>query len=409
MKLQLVVSIVVLSKSCTVNGVTVEDYKNLQKHLMTNYSNKVRPVRNQDHTVQVTASFHLADINDVEVVQQQLVTTAYLSIVWFDELLVWDRQITYIHRLYFKQKDIWTPDIVLKNGVKKLEELGGEFYYLEVSPEGIVHWLPYQVFESKCDIDITYFPFDTQVCDITFISWSFTKLEVNMTLPESGPSVDFYDFNENSVWGIESTGGRRSQSDNADSTVTFTLRLRRKPLYYVMNLILPVVLLGVISLLVFVIPADAGEKMSFAVTVFLSFAVFLSIISMQLPVNSEKTSLLGVYLVFQMSIAVAIIIISAFQLRLHHRCEERKVGTFYRGIVRIERCLRCVKSFLRSDDSFLKKKYDWGNDSCEPKVDYDDVSWKDVSSAIDFVCFWTMLFFGIIATTVFVVYMNIGI
>lgn len=103
MKLQLVVSIVVLSKFCTVNGVTVEDYKNLQKHLMTNYSNKVRPVKNQDHTVQVTASFHLADINDVEVVQQQLVTTAYLSIVWFDELLVWDRQITNIHRLYFKQ------------------------------------------------------------------------------------------------------------------------------------------------------------------------------------------------------------------------------------------------------------------------------------------------------------------
>lgn len=146
--------------------------------------------------------------------------------------------------------------------------------------------------------------------------------------------------------------------------------------------------------------------MSFAVTVFLSFAVFLSIISMQLPVNSEKTSLLGVYLVFQMSIAVATIIVSAFQLRLHHRCEERKVGTFYRGIVRIERCLRCVKS---CSDKNSKKKYDWRNDSYEPKVNYDDVGWKDVSSAIDFVCFWTMLFFGIIVTTVLVVYMNNGI
>uniref|UniRef100_A0A8W8IMA7 Neuronal acetylcholine receptor subunit alpha-6 n=1 Tax=Magallana gigas TaxID=29159 RepID=A0A8W8IMA7_MAGGI len=352
MKLQLIVSIVVLSKLCMVYGITVEDYKNLQKHLMTNYSNK-----------------------------QQLVTTAYLSMIWLDELLVWDKQITNIDRLYFKQKDIWTPDIVLKNGVKKFKELGGEFYYLEVLPNG-------------------------EVCDITFISWSFTKLEVNMTLPLGIRSVYFYDFVENSVWGIESTGGRRSQSDNADSTVTFTLHLRRKPLYYVMNLILPVVLLGVISLLVFVIPADTGEKMSFAVTVFLSFAVFLSIISLQLPVNSEKTSLLGVYLVFQMSIAVASIIISAFQLRLHHRCEERKVGTFYRGIVRIERCLRCVKS---CSDNNSKKKYDWRNDSCEPKVDNDDVSWKDVSSAIDFVCFWTMLFFGIIATTVLVLYMNIDI
>lgn len=405
MKLQLIVSIVVLSKFCTVYGVTVEDYKNLQKHLLTNYSNKVRPVKNQDHTVQLTASFLLSDINDVDAVQQRLVTTAYLNIFWFDELLVWDNQIINVDRLYFKQKDIWTPDIVLKNGVKKLEELGGEFYYLQVSPWGGVHWLPYQVFESKCAIDITYFPFDTQVCDLTFNSWSFTKYEVNMTLYEHSSPVDFYDFVENSVWGIESTGGRKSQSDYEYSTITFTLRLRRKPLYYVMNLILPVAFLGVISLLVFVIPADAGEKMSFAVTVFLSFAVFLSIISMQLPVNSEKTSLLGVYLVFQMSIAVATIIVSAFQLRLHHRCEERKVGTFYRGIVRIERCLRCVKS---CSDNNSKKKYDWRNDSDEPKVDYDDVSWKDVSSAIDFVCFWTMLFFGIIATTVLVVYMKNG-
>lgn len=103
MKLLLVVSIVILSKFCTLNGVTVEDYKDLQESLKTNYSNKVRPVKDQDHTVQVTASFHLADINDVDVVQQQLVTTAYLSILWIDEFLVWDREITNIERLYFKQ------------------------------------------------------------------------------------------------------------------------------------------------------------------------------------------------------------------------------------------------------------------------------------------------------------------
>ena len=311
------------------------------------------------------------------------------------------------HFLYC-QEDIWTPDVVLKNGVKKFEELGGKFYYLEVSPNGRVLWMPYQVFESKCDIDITYFPFDTQTCHITFISWSFTKVEVNMTLYDGTDPINFYDFVENSVWGIKSTSAKTSPANFGDSTVTFTLQLHRKPLYYVMNLILPVVLLGVISLLVFVIPADAGEKMSFAVTVFLSFAVFLSIISMQLPVNSEKTSLLGVYLVFQMSLGVATIVISAFQLRLHHRCDGRKVGTFYRGLVRIERCLRCIRSPCDSDETGSNKKYDWRNDSYEPKVDYDDVDWKDVSSAIDFVCFWFMSFCGITATVVLIVYMYNG-
>lgn len=65
----------------------------------------------------------------------------------------------------------------------------------------------YQVFESKCDMDIIYFLFDVQVCDIIFISWSFFKFEVNMMLFESGFLVYFYDFNENLVWGIEFIGG----------------------------------------------------------------------------------------------------------------------------------------------------------------------------------------------------------
>ncbi|XP_048745389.1 acetylcholine receptor subunit delta-like [Ostrea edulis] len=361
---------------------------------MADYSNKIRPVYDQDETIYIYTTFYLSSIVEVDAVQQRLVTTAHLGISWTDELLQWDESSTGIERLYFKQKDIWTPDVVLMNGVKKFEELGGEFYYVEVIPDGTVYWYPYQIFESKCDIDITYFPFDTQICNFVFVSWSFLKSELNITLYEENAPIEYYDYVQNSVWDIVHSTSQTSPEYEADAKVTFTLTLRRKPQYYVMNLILPVVLLGVISLLVFVIPADAGEKMSFAVTVFLAFAVFLSIISMQLPVNSEKTSMLGVYLIFQMTLGVGTIILSSFQLRIHYRKSERKVGKFYRGIVTMERFLRC-KICLKSSPQGKSNRQSFQQ----------DVNWDDVSSALDFSCFWVMLLLEVAAIIIFVLHL----
>uniref|UniRef100_K1R6V2 Acetylcholine receptor subunit delta n=1 Tax=Magallana gigas TaxID=29159 RepID=K1R6V2_MAGGI len=259
------------------SGASAEDYKRLHRSLLANYSTSVRPVLDQDETVFIFTALYLAGINDVDTVSQRLVTTAFPELAWFDEFLQWDELSTGIEIMYFKQNEIWTPDLVLKNSVQTIKELGGDFYYLRVTSDGLVRWLPFQVFESKCAIDITFFPFDDQTCYITVHSWSFNKYEVNVTHFDDFP-VNFNDFVENSVWSIVSTGSSASPESEVDSEVTFILHLRRKPLYYVMNLILPVVLLGVLNLLVFVIPADAGEKMSFAMTVFLSFAVFLSII-----------------------------------------------------------------------------------------------------------------------------------
>lgn len=99
----LFVIVLTFSTFGTVCGVSTTDYKNLQKTLMTNYSNKVRPVQDQDDTVYVMTSFILADLNDVDAVQQRLVTTAYLRIVWIDEFLQWDKYTTDVERLYFKQ------------------------------------------------------------------------------------------------------------------------------------------------------------------------------------------------------------------------------------------------------------------------------------------------------------------
>lgn len=86
-----------------VYGVTVVEYKNLRESLLANYSTSIRPVLDQDDTVYVFTAFWLVDINEVDVVSQNLLTTAHLELAWTDELLQWNPDTTGIYTMYFKQ------------------------------------------------------------------------------------------------------------------------------------------------------------------------------------------------------------------------------------------------------------------------------------------------------------------
>lgn len=44
--------------------------------------------------------------------------------------------------------------------------------------------------------------------------------------------------------------------------MTFVVAIRRRTLYYALNLLIPCVLLSSMTLLIFVLPADSGEKIS---------------------------------------------------------------------------------------------------------------------------------------------------
>lgn len=44
--------------------------------------------------------------------------------------------------------------------------------------------------------------------------------------------------------------------------MTFVVTIRRRTLYYALNLLIPCVLLSSMTLLIFVLPADSGEKIS---------------------------------------------------------------------------------------------------------------------------------------------------
>ncbi|XP_046560155.1 acetylcholine receptor subunit alpha-like [Haliotis rubra] len=77
--------------------------------------------------------------------------------------------------------------------------------------------------------------------------------------------------------------------------MVFRLKLDRRPVYYILVLILPIFILSLLCIVSFLIPASSGEKMSVSMTTLLSFTVYLGVIDSAIPKVSTSVSVLAVY------------------------------------------------------------------------------------------------------------------
>ena len=152
------------------------------------------------------------------------------------------------------------------------------------------------------------FPWDTQICSLNFGNLVHEEAQVNISLLLQWVDTSF--FVENKEFELKSKSASRIvvQFNNGASvantpTAVFTFELRRKATYYVLNILIPTVVLSVLSLIVFCIPIDAGEKMSLGITVLLSFSVYMLILSENTPETSENVPILCKYR-FQFSISI---------------------------------------------------------------------------------------------------------
>lgn len=67
-----------------------------------------------------------------------------------------------------------------------------------VKSNGSCTWLPPGIFKSTCKIDITWFPFDDQVCKMKFGSWSYTGSSLDLQL--NSQEADLSAYIENGEW-----------------------------------------------------------------------------------------------------------------------------------------------------------------------------------------------------------------
>ncbi|XP_052717981.1 neuronal acetylcholine receptor subunit non-alpha-2-like [Crassostrea angulata] len=327
------------------------------------YDKRIRPVRNESRSISVSVSLFISGMNYLDEKTGVFSVTGFLWVTWRDEFLVWEPKLyNNVSSFTIPQDSIWMPDLFLRNGVKEPTGLGGDFYYLPVKYTGEVTWWPYSVFEARCKVDVAYFPFDTQICRLVFSIWNHDNKTVNII--KTDRYVDLYHFFENGIWSIAENKSYLELDEGAlfnQLKVSFTLK--RKHQFHLWNLIFPVILLGFLKIFAFLIPAQSGEKVSFAVTVFLSYGVFLNLLTSSLPENSDSVCLICAYIVIQLTLGVLLVFIVSMQV---HICNREKNLLFSRYEMRLIRLLKknSLEEFNRRHDET-------------------DTDWTVLSSAID--------------------------
>uniref|UniRef100_A0A4W5PYG6 Cholinergic receptor, nicotinic, alpha 2a (neuronal) n=1 Tax=Hucho hucho TaxID=62062 RepID=A0A4W5PYG6_9TELE len=278
--------------------------------LFIGYNKWSRPVRNITDVVIVKFGLSIAQLIDVE---------------WSDYKLRW-RPSDYdnVTSIRVPSELIWVPDIVLYNNAD------GEFSVTHMTKahlfhSGHVRWVPPAIYKSSCSIDVTFFPFDQQNCKMKFGSWTYDRAKID--LEPMGDTVDLkvgVDYWESGEWAIVNAVGTYNTKKydcchEIYPDITYYFMIRRLPLFYTVNLIIPCLLISCLTVLVFYLPSDCGEKITLCISVLLSLTVFLLLITEIIPSTSLVIPLIGEYLLFTMIFVTLSIVITVFVLNVHHR------------------------------------------------------------------------------------------
>ena len=250
-------------------------------------------------------------------------------------------------------------------------------------------------FETTCDLDITYYPFDHQTCDIVLGAYD----QSIVILPDT--SKDHLErFKGHGSWRIT-----KYEMIKGKASLKIRYVLVRKPEFLIMNVLLPILFLALLNPLVFVLPVFSGERIGFAITALLAVSVYMTILGDYLPRNSNP--LISYMLTTWLVISASIVVFVIFSMHIYHIKDSKRVPWLAQAFVRSVRRVCFRRQKIESASSNEKKT--WLNDEDrkaegQPRVRHGDsdaivvcdkannddeefevnrISWRNVSGALD--------------------------
>jgi nicotinic acetylcholine receptor len=145
---------------------------------MAYYQKLERPVANESEAVQLKFGLTLQQIMDVDEKDQILTSNVWLNLEWTDNNLRWNEsEYGNVKDIRVPPSQIWAPDILMYNSAS--ESFDSTYATnVVVTSQGLCTYIPPGIFKSSCPIDITWFPFDDQNCEMKFGSWTYNGFKV---------------------------------------------------------------------------------------------------------------------------------------------------------------------------------------------------------------------------------------
>ena len=349
-----------------VNCNTIWDFNKLVKSLQTNYSKTARPKVNQSEPVKVQIGFVATAMRELDEVKERFSIVGVVLISWNDEVISWNPDENGgMNSIVVDNDMFWSPSITVQNSVESQKKIGHEsFWKVIYYSNGDGLFRSSNVFTSMCSTNVKYYPWDQQTCTLYFTVIGYTGLEVKLEpYPEIYISPFAY-YSENSIWEmIEKSSGLQE----GYNSVYVAFKMKRKPMFVIVNVIIPIVFVSLLNILVFLIPAESGERVSYCLTVLLAIAVFLTLVADAMPKSSS--SLLSYYLIAILGHSVIITFEIILNQRMYYRDEDETVPRYLSFLVKSLRRPICFRRHKAKQTKLLMQN---------EKVDCERITQEDI-------------------------------
>uniref|UniRef100_A0A183BKR8 Neur_chan_LBD domain-containing protein n=1 Tax=Globodera pallida TaxID=36090 RepID=A0A183BKR8_GLOPA len=229
----------------------------------------------------------------------------------------------------FRLAQTIVPDIVLINNAKGTFNITIDTK-ATLHPNGCVVWEPPAIYKSLCQFGSWTYP--SGLLHLSLMdAVNETQMEVInergelelLTVVEEG--IDLDDYYPSVEWDIMSTQATKrnkhffASKNGIYEEMDFDLALRRKPLFYTVNLVFPCVGISFLTVLVFYLPSESGEKVSLSINILVALTMFFLLLIEIIPANSTTLPFVGKYLLFTMILVTLSVLITVVSLQFHFR------------------------------------------------------------------------------------------
>ena len=226
------------------------------KRLRRNHVKEILPVQ----PMKIKVDLMLMKVRDSHDKREIFESVIALFMEWKDPRMKWNPEfydnVTIVTFLPFQ---IWTPDIAMLNSADHHYAVTrDEDFLIRLSPDGTLRYIPSGPSRSWCELGLVAFPFDIQICTFEFESWSLTT---DHLIFDNNSNIYIDVFFDSPQWQLCSSQSfvynHRYNTLNDPfyfARVRFEIVVRRKSMFYIINLILPCTLYSFVQSMIFMQP-----------------------------------------------------------------------------------------------------------------------------------------------------------
>ncbi|KAL4237560.1 Neuronal acetylcholine receptor subunit alpha-7 [Mactra antiquata] len=392
----------------TVIGNTVDDVERILNDVFdsSRYNKLIRGQHDLSKPMNITVGMTMKSIVEVHEIKEYVQLLSVIHITWQDDRLTWNSSdYNNTDEVFITGDLVWHPEVYVEQASQEQHMIGDITRHpIMFMNTGHAIWTTVVPLTIACSFDLTAFPWDIQTCNIRFMVWGYLKRHIHVQTSMSAINMEHYV--ENSVWEFLSSHVCRDDK-GIKSGIAFRFVIRRRADFFIINVFLPIVCLSLLCLLVFAIPIESGERISFSLTTLLTVVLFMSLMGSIIPPSAETIPTMCYFLFAELMKSLLVCACNIWSLKCYNTPSDgqvpgkglRKLATIFRSCANGRH--KKVHSFDRGIDHSHGKDLE-GETTTSFNTDTFEIDWKDVSKALDRLFAVIMVLFSIICYAIVV-------